>query len=70
MQMYRSITTTHLIDLSYNLAFFTFPAYMDDVNATSVCISNLEDAGGFDLPIRIGGTTQYVLDPTHSRGLS
>ncbi|KAJ5923149.1 hypothetical protein N7454_008394 [Penicillium verhagenii] len=44
--------------LGISFEFFAFPAYMDDVASTSVCISNLEDAGGFDIPIRIGGTTQ------------
>lgn len=41
-----------------SLEFFTFPAYMNDVEATKTCLQNLKELTGTWPPIRIGGTTQ------------
>ncbi|KAL2823214.1 hypothetical protein BDW59DRAFT_180787 [Aspergillus cavernicola] len=41
-----------------SLEFFTFPAYITDVAATSTCLENLKDLTGVWPPMRIGGTTQ------------
>jgi hypothetical protein len=42
------------------LEFFTFPAYMNNVAATTTCLQNLKDLTGTWPPLRIGGTTQFV----------
>ncbi|KAH8691382.1 hypothetical protein BGW36DRAFT_400675 [Talaromyces proteolyticus] len=41
-----------------SLEFFAFPAYMEDVDATTTCLQNLKDLTGTWPPLRIGGTTQ------------
>ncbi|KAL2855385.1 hypothetical protein BJY01DRAFT_257082 [Aspergillus pseudoustus] len=41
-----------------SLEFFTFPAYINDVLATTTCLENLKDLTGVWPPMRIGGTTQ------------
>ncbi|KAJ5368295.1 uncharacterized protein N7496_008055 [Penicillium cataractarum] len=41
-----------------SLEFFTFPAYMNNVAATTTCLQNLKDLTGTWPPLRIGGTTQ------------
>ncbi|KAL4920604.1 hypothetical protein BDW62DRAFT_198903 [Aspergillus aurantiobrunneus] len=41
-----------------SLEFFTFPAYMNDVAATTTCLANFRDLTGTWPPMRIGGTTQ------------
>ncbi|KAJ9245055.1 CAZyme family GH79 [Paecilomyces variotii] len=52
--------------------FFTFPAYIQDVAATNVCLSNLKKAMGTAVPIRIGGTTQdrATYDPSLSTAVN
>src|ERR1700722_15849404 len=44
-----------------SLEFFTFPAYMNDVAATTTCLQNMKDLTGTWPPLRIGGTTQCVV---------
>ncbi|KAL2814146.1 Six-hairpin glycosidase-like protein [Aspergillus granulosus] len=41
-----------------SLEFFTFPEYITDVPATTICLENLKDLTGVWPPMRIGGTTQ------------
>ncbi|KAL4940004.1 hypothetical protein BDV06DRAFT_230689 [Aspergillus oleicola] len=41
-----------------SLEFFTFPAYFNDVAATTTCLANFRDLTGVWPPLRIGGTTQ------------
>ncbi|KAL3481247.1 hypothetical protein BJX99DRAFT_253905 [Aspergillus californicus] len=41
-----------------SLEFFTFPAYINDVAATTTCLENFKDLTGVWPPMRIGGTTQ------------
>ncbi|KAL4974027.1 hypothetical protein BDW66DRAFT_161629 [Aspergillus desertorum] len=41
-----------------SLEFFTFPAYLIDVPASTTCLENLKDLTGTWPPMRIGGTTQ------------
>ncbi|KAL4930981.1 uncharacterized protein BDV17DRAFT_297481 [Aspergillus undulatus] len=41
-----------------SLEFFTFPAYFNDVAATTTCLANFRDLTGAWPPLRIGGTTQ------------
>ncbi|PCG92027.1 Glycoside hydrolase, superfamily [Penicillium occitanis (nom. inval.)] len=55
-----------------SLEFFTFPAYMNDVAATTTCLANLKDLTGTWPPLRIGGTTQdrATYDPSLSQAVS
>ncbi|KAE8404908.1 hypothetical protein BDV37DRAFT_282440 [Aspergillus pseudonomiae] len=52
--------SAQLIDapVGLSLEFFTFPAYMNDVDATKTCLQNLKELTGTWPPLRIGGTTQ------------
>ena len=47
--------------LSVSIEFFAFPGYTQLVG-TANCLQNLADLRGAQPAIRIGGTTQYVLD--------
>ncbi|KAH8593538.1 hypothetical protein B0O99DRAFT_662702 [Bisporella sp. PMI_857] len=55
-----SNASTQLSDapVGVSLEFFTFPAYMNNVAATTTCLRNLKDLTGTWPPLRIGGTTQ------------
>ncbi|KNG88144.1 hypothetical protein ANOM_003351 [Aspergillus nomiae NRRL 13137] len=52
--------SAQLVDapVGLSLEFFTFPAYMNDVDATKTCLQNLKELTGTWPPLRIGGTTQ------------
>ncbi|TGO82663.1 hypothetical protein BPOR_0782g00010 [Botrytis porri] len=41
--------------------FFAYPSYFTNVTATNQCLANFKDLSGTWPPIRIGGTTQYVI---------
>lgn len=54
-----SISTDSISDWA-SLEFFAFPAYMNNVAATTTCLQNFKALTGVWPPLRIGGTTQYV----------
>ncbi|KAL4947659.1 hypothetical protein BDW69DRAFT_204185 [Aspergillus filifer] len=55
-----------------SLEFFTFPAYFNDVAATSTCLANFRDLTGVWPPLRIGGTTQdrATYDPSSTEAVT
>ncbi|KAJ5669430.1 hypothetical protein N7462_010500 [Penicillium macrosclerotiorum] len=53
-----SSTQLSAAPVGVSLEFFTFPAYMNDVEATTTCLQNFKDLTGTWPPLRIGGTTQ------------
>jgi hypothetical protein len=48
------------------IEFFTFPAYIINVNSTYQCLQNLKALTGIWPPLRIGGTTQDRATYNHS----
>ncbi|KAL4965464.1 uncharacterized protein BDV14DRAFT_208713 [Aspergillus stella-maris] len=55
-----------------SLEFFTFPAYFNDVAATTTCLANFRDLTGVWPPLRIGGTTQdrATYNPTSTEAVT
>ncbi|KAL4795812.1 hypothetical protein BDV19DRAFT_378566 [Aspergillus venezuelensis] len=55
-----------------SLEFFTFPAYFNDVAATTTCLANFRDLTGVWPPLRIGGTTQdrATYDPSSTEAVT
>jgi hypothetical protein len=41
--------------------FFAFPSYFLNVTGTNQCLKNLKELTRTWPPVRIGGTTQYVM---------
>ncbi|AFR94233.2 hypothetical protein J008_02075 [Cryptococcus neoformans] len=58
--------------VAVSIEFFAFPGYVQDLDTTSQCLTNLDHAAGAATRVRIGGTTQdrATYDPTSSSAVN